>query len=101
MEKNVYFIKKLKAYKIKSVKETENTYQFEVECSNQQTLFNRMYFTKDTLKRNNILNKPEVGDILIVDEDQIWIEKDTQRTIIIADDTHTKEEFISEIKDDL
>ena len=101
MEKNVYFIKRLKAYRIKSVKETENTYQFEVENTNQQTLFNRMYFTKDTLKRNNISNKPEVGDILIVDEDQIWIEKDTQCTIIIADDSQTKEDFISEIKDDL
>ncbi len=101
MEKNVYFIKKLKAYKIKSVKETENTYQFEVESTNQQSLFDRMYFTKESFKRNNILNKPEAGDILIVDDNQIWIEKDTQRTIIIADDTQTKEAFISEIKDNL
>jgi len=103
MEKHAYFIQKLTTYKIKSVKETELTYQFEVENCTELNKNSTMYFTKDSFWKNKITKIPQKNDVLVIGDGHFWLiaEAEANNTIIIAESPEIRKDFIKGITKDL
>ena len=94
-----YYVKELDCFEIKSVQEREYTFQFEVVNCNKQTAMSRMYFTKESFRKNKITKTPVVGDILVIDKNtNFWIFSNDNPIIVVSDSAETTSEFTSKLK---